>query len=849
MKLRDIMKKEKKTQYIHYLCIIAFLLLIIFITTGKDAMFGSKMDWIGQHTSFPDYFRMLFYQTGDLFPNFAFNIGGGANIYYFSYYGFLNPIFMLSYLLPFVRMVDYIVVVNILTVLATGILLYRFLLHKKFSLNISLMTTLISVASTFLIFHAHRHYMFMNYMPFLILGLFGVDRYFKSKKKGLFIISVFLMIMTSYYYSIPGILVLALYAISEIIKKNDSYRFSTILKEGYPLLLSTFLAVAMAGILLLPTAYVILAGRGGGGGVKPSLLSLLIPKANIRGLVYDPYTLGVTAISVFAIFASLISKKKNQRFLSLMTLLIVCVPIFVYLLNGALYVREKVLLPFFPIIAYFLATCFSDIEKKQINMQTVSVITVIFSCFALLTGSSHPIFYIDLLITFIALYYTNKKQNMMILFAVTFTIAAGACLITQSQDTMPTKSFYNDQIASNTKQELIKEILDKEDEFVRMNQRNDPLYTVNRVYNPRFNRTSQYSSTFNKEYADFLRKDLKIAYASRNPLIMKEVEDTFLEYYLGVKYIITTETEGPGYQKIKTVHDKKTNKEYHLYENKNVLPVFYAREKTISTETYQKLKYPENVLSLLQYVIVDKSNQIPELPKVETLEGLKISHEKNVSIKQENNEVIIQSKKDGYFRLELPEGIDKDLLLFEADMVRQASCEEGDLSIRIEQVENKLTCKEWYYQNNNHQFHYVISNHKHKNYLNVWLKKGTYHLKNVKAYHMSQDVLNQITEDVIPFDLNKEKSMGDHLEGTIKTSKDSYFVTSIPYDEGFTIKVDGKEIKYEKVNRAFIGFPLEKGTHQITFDYVSPFKRAGIVSSISGFIIFFIILVVDKRRK
>lgn len=843
------MKKEKKTQYLHYLCIITFLLLIIFVTTGKDAMFGSKMDWIGQHTTFPDYFRMLFYETGDLFPNFAFNIGGGANIYYFSYYGFLNPIFMISYLLPFVRMVDYIMVVNILTVLATGILLYRFLVHKKFSSNISLMTTLISVASTFLIFHAHRHYMFMNYMPFLILGLFGVDRYFKTKKKGLFIISVFLMIMTSYYYSIPGILVLALYSISEIIKKNNSYRFSTILKEGYPLLLCTFLAVAMSGILLLPTAYVILAGRGAGGGVKPSLLSLLIPKANISGLVYDPYTLGVTAISVFAIFASLLSKKKHQRFLSLVTLLIICVPIFVYILNGALYVREKVLMPFFPILAYFLAICFSDIEKKTINIQLVSIVTIIFSCLALLTGSSHLIFSIDLLITLIALYFANKKGKVSIVFAVTFSIAALACLIAQFQDIQPTKDFYNHKIDSSTKQELIENILDKEDEFVRMNQRNDSLYTVNRVYNPRFNRTSQYSSTFNKEYADFLRKDLKIAYASRNPLIMKEVEDAFLEYYLGVKYIITTGEEGPGYEKIKTVHDKKTKQDYHLYENKNVLPVFYAREKTISKEAYETLKYPENVLALLQYVIVDDSSEKVELPKIETVTGFSTSHEKNITIENKNEETIIKAKKDGYFRLELPSGLDKDLLLFEMDMTRQATCDEGDLSIKIEQVENKLTCKEWYYQNNNHQFHYVISNHKHKDYLNVWVKKGTYHLKNIKAYRMAPDILNQITSDVVPFQLNKKKSMGDHLEGTIQTKNDSYFVTSIPYDEGFTIKVDGKEIKYEKVNRAFIGFQLEKGKHQITFDYESPMKRAGIVTSVSGFILFLIILVVDGRRK
>ena len=63
--------------------------------------------------------------------------------------------------------------------------------------------------------------MFMAYMPFLILALMGVDKFIKENKKILLIISVFLIIMTSYYFSIPSIFVIAIYGIYKYLKEMN----------------------------------------------------------------------------------------------------------------------------------------------------------------------------------------------------------------------------------------------------------------------------------------------------------------------------------------------------------------------------------------------------------------------------------------------------------------------------------------------------------------------------------------------------------------------------------------------------------------------------------------------------
>ena len=845
------MKKKmqnNKTKYIHYGCIILFLLLMMLLPLGFDSMFGSKTDWIGQHTTFADYFRMLFYNTGDLFPDYAFHIGGGNNIYFFSYYGLLNPLLMLSYLFPFLSMSTYIMILNIILVLVTGILLYEFLLHKKYSNKLSLLVTLIMMSSTFLIFHAHRHYMFINYMPFLILALFGIDRYFETKKKGLFIFSIFMMIMLSYYYSVTGIVVCALYTIAEVIRRENTYSFKKILQKGYPLLLCTFLAIMMSCILLLPTASVILSGRGSEESTI-SLLSLFIPSANLDGLVYDPYTLGVTATGVLAIFASVFSKKKEHRFLSISFLLILCFPIFVYILNGTLYVREKILFPFFPIIALFFANLLQELEQDEIKLKPVIITMIIFSLLAIISSSQIWIYYLDLAFVLILLYVTVKKKNVYILGIGTLIIAMTTCFNTQLQEDYPTRDEYYNQIQSSVKQDLIEPVLEKEEEFVRMNDRNDVLYTVNKVYSPYSYRTSIYSSTYNKNYVDFLRNDLKIAYASRNPMILKENDDIFESYFLGVKYIVATTEQGPGYKKIAEKYDQKTDRTYYLYENENVLPVLYGRSQTMSEDAYQKLDYPENVLALLQYTITEDSKEEPEIDEVKLVEQLDLTNLENVSMNQKENEVVITAQEDASFRIQLPEEVDDDLIVFEMDITEQASCENGDISMTIEGVENKLTCEEWQYQNHNNTFHYVISHHEHKNYLEVTLKKGTYHFKNIHIYQIPSTLLESVADDVTPFHLNKEKTKGDTLEGTITMEEDGYFVTSIPYDKGFTVYVDGKKVEYETVNHTFLGFPLEKGEHQIEMIYEAPLKKIGMITSIIGFVIFIGILVIDKKKE
>ena len=212
------MKRSK-----NYFILIISILLFILLTTGVNNVFGSNTDWLNQHTIFPDYFRQLFYETKELIPNFAFNYGGGQNIFNISYYGLLNPLILPSYFMPFVDMTTYMIIVNILVIIASTLLFYKFLKSHKYSDNTSLLVSLLFAFSVPIIFHMHRHIMFVNYMPFLIMAFMGVDKYIDNNKKCFLIINTFLMIMTSYYYSVGGLVTIFIYYLYRHLHKNNKF--------------------------------------------------------------------------------------------------------------------------------------------------------------------------------------------------------------------------------------------------------------------------------------------------------------------------------------------------------------------------------------------------------------------------------------------------------------------------------------------------------------------------------------------------------------------------------------------------------------------------------------------------
>ena len=99
--------------------ITAALLIAIFVMTGTTNLYGSIIGWVSQHSVLPEYYRQTFYETGEFLPEFALQLGGGQYAYYFGYYGFLNPVYLPSYLMPGVSMVTYLQFASVVMLIAS----------------------------------------------------------------------------------------------------------------------------------------------------------------------------------------------------------------------------------------------------------------------------------------------------------------------------------------------------------------------------------------------------------------------------------------------------------------------------------------------------------------------------------------------------------------------------------------------------------------------------------------------------------------------------------------------------------------------------------------------------------
>lgn len=87
------------------------------------------------------------------------------------------------------------------------------------------------------------------------------------------------------------------------------------------------------------------------------------------------------------------------------------------------------------------------------------------------------------------------------------------------------------------------------------------------------------------------------------------------------------------------------------------------------------------------------------------------------------------------------------------------------------------------------------------------------------VYRFSETGLAQIWEKLsaVPWEIDRWQETC--LEGTIAPEKAGMMITTIPYDKGWTIMVDGQKQEAAKVKDAFIGVPLSQGSHRITMEY------------------------------
>ncbi len=831
---------------------------LILFTLGiyvlRNGFLGFDIDWMSQHTVFPDYFRKLFYETGDLFPNFAANIGAGQNIYNFSYYGYLNPVILLSYLLPQVQMPVYIMITNLISLAAGCLLFYKWLETKGFSDFICVSVSFIFLLASPMLYHTYKQIMFVNYMPFLCLALIGVDRYFTTAKKGLLVISIFLMIMSSFYFSVSGLFAIILYWLSVHLARTEKLKARDFFRSGAQFLLPVFTAILMSGILLIPTFTSLLESHREGQAAA-ALYTLLIPEFNLLRYLYSPYGIGLPSIVITVLLAGLLYKNQSERVLAFGMVLITVFPIFLYVLNGSLYIGDKALIPFLPVICYLIALFFHKLEAKDDPLRKKHLILFLSTIVLSLISMGQTIYWIaafaDALLMFLCYLIYQKRNKIIFLVIPVIIILLITDIAIQNPDKLVAEDTYR-EIFNPDISKMTQELSDADTSFYRMDSLLNKDNNLNRIYTGDQYLTSFYSSSFQKDYLDFRNEVFQLEQPYRNYLMQPASQNPLFLSFMGVKYV-RADYAPVGYE----LFMKKGN--VKIYRNQNVFPLGYVTNKLISEKEFAKSEFPYRQELLLNHAVV-KSKQKEGYHKYYKQEedfqskispvnlSLPESGENGFTLASENGVYRVKAQADTYRYISLPKSAGEDQIVFLEMKVKNLSPLQ-DISIKIQNEQNKLSANDHVYYNNNIVFHYAVSVKKGSESLLVKFSKGEYALSSLQSYTLnSADMINKNFMDS-SFEVSAKDTIGDVIAGSVNAQEDGYLITSIPYDENFKITMDGKSISCEEVNTAFIGFPISKGAHHIIFHYASPGFLPGAASSIIGFLILGFLIFADRKNR
>ncbi len=88
-----------------------------------------------------------------------------------------------------------------------------------------------------------------------------------------------------------------------------------------------------------------------------------------------------------------------------------------------------------------------------------------------------------------------------------------------------------------------------------------------------------------------------------------------------------------------------------------------------------------------------------------------------------------------------------------------------------------------------------------------------------------------------------------HVTGSVSALADGYVMCMIPWEKGWTVTVDGKEVRTQKGDLGFLTFQVLKGEHQLELTWHTPGLKNGMAAGSVCWCIYIVICVYQSRKR
>lgn len=116
-------------------------------------------------------------------------------------------------------------------------------------------------------------------------------------------------------------------------------------------------------------------------------------------------------------------------------------------------------------------------------------------------------------------------------------------------------------------------------------------------------------------------------------------------------------------------------------------------------------------------------------------------------------------------------------------------------------------------------------------------------------YYLDEEKFQAAVEELKQQPLEIEYFKEDHIKGSVTAKKDGILFTTISWEPGWTIYVDGVKTEPVKLAEALIGIPVGEGTHTVEMKFFPKGMRLGIVLSVLGIATLVLIGLYERKNQ
>lgn len=129
------------------------------------------------------------------------------------------------------------------------------------------------------------------------------------------------------------------------------------------------------------------------------------------------------------------------------------------------------------------------------------------------------------------------------------------------------------------------------------------------------------------------------------------------------------------------------------------------------------------------------------------------------------------------------------------------------------------------------------------------LQKDEAFMQDQYFFNFNEDLFNDAMSVLKKNEWNITKHTDTYLSGDITAEDNQVMLTTIPYEPGWNITVDGEKTEPVKIFDCLIGIELTPGTHTVTMRFLPSYYIIGLIISGCGVIIVVVLGLLERRSK